>query len=184
MMFFFPVVWVVMIQFPWWMGTRRFLISEQKGRRNGSLTISFRNDEANGQACWSPKKKWRETEQEKKRNSVFPPKKEQIPASGGIFLVVRGLIWVGSAADWNESSNIAAPYNSIPGQMDKSFERTLSLILGPLMWCRILGCQRGFHTQIRSRSHTRGYTRRSIWFHAAQQNVVKNNRKVQRRMFS
>lgn len=56
----------------------------------------------------------------------FSPKSEPSRASGGIFLVVRGLIWVGSAADWNESSDIAAPYNSIPGQMDKSFERTLS----------------------------------------------------------
>lgn len=28
------------------------------------------------------------------------------------------------------------------------------------MWCRILGCQRGFHIQIRSHSHTRG----SMWF--------------------
>lgn len=36
-------------------------------------------------------KRTRETQQEKESNPVFFPKKE-IPASGGIFLVVRGLI--------------------------------------------------------------------------------------------
>lgn len=175
MMFFFPVVWVVMIQFPWWMGTRCFLIREQKGRRNGSLIISFRNDEAKGQG------QERETKKKKKKAMLcFPPQNEQSRGSGGIFLVVRGLIWVGSAADWNESSDIAALYNSIPGQMDKSFERTLSLILGPLMWCRILGCHRGFHIQIHSHSHTQGHTHRSVWFQAAQRDVGKNNREVRR----
>lgn len=94
----------------------------------------------------------------------FFPQNEASRASGGIFLLVRGLIWVGSAADWNESSDIAAPYNSILGQMDKSFERTLSLILAPLMWYRILGCQRGFHTQTHWHSHTQTYTHRQSDF--------------------
>lgn len=88
-------------------------------------------------------------------------------------------------------------------QMDESSERTLSLILSPLMCYGILGCRRGKKGDCRHRwpfrpssvytqnfAHAHTHAQRFIqeafvtvgsganWFHAWLKNEIKNNRKV------
>lgn len=167
----------------------------------------------NSQACWSPNERTRQTEKNQNVPVLFsffflPPKEHGNRASGGDFPCSWGayLNWICCWLKWIGPISQLLITRSW-GQMDESSERTLSLILSPLMCCGILGCRRGkkedgrgrwpfgpsyIYTDICTHSHTRRFIQEapvtlgcgSNWFHGGRENEIKNNRKVWRRVFS